>query len=206
VVRYAKRIVPSRAEFAEILAVMRSKKSNGKPPANDAADLAEGIAYLGLRQGEANALKWGDIDWQRKQVNITGTKTANSTRIVPLFVHAEALFRRMQQGQRPKLTAPVFVVSSCKTPLATACNLLNLPKLNDHYSLRHLAATMWCEAGVSFKTIGAWLGHSERDGGSLAAKTYTHLRAAFVNDEAARVNAISACWQGIPTSPATSSA
>ena len=187
-VRYSTRIVPSHSEFVAIISAMRSKKSNGKPPANNSADLAEGIAYLGLRQGEANALKWRDIDWQRKLVKVSGTKTTNAMRVVPLFAPAEVLFRRMQKTQRPQPNDRVFLVKSCKVPLATACKLLALPKLNDHYSLRHLGATMWCEAGVGFKTIGAWLGHSDRDGGSLASKTYTHLRTAFVTDEIAKVN------------------
>ena len=43
-----------------------------------------------------------------------------------------------------------------------------------HHDLRHLFATACIEAGVDIPTVSRWLGH--KDGGTLAMKTYGHLR------------------------------
>ena len=40
--------------------------------------------------------------------------------------------------------------------------------------MRHYFCSNAIEAGVNFKVIAGWLGHS--DGGVLVAKTYGHLR------------------------------
>jgi hypothetical protein len=42
--------------------------------------------------------------------------------------------------------------------------------------LRHLFATRCIESGSDIPTLSGWLGH--KDGGTLAMKTYGHLRAA----------------------------
>src|SRR5439155_26118463 len=43
-----------------------------------------------------------------------------------------------------------------------------------HHDLRHLFATRCIESGVDIPTVSRWLGH--KDGGTLAMKTYGHLR------------------------------
>ena len=196
IVRPKPRIVPSQKEFAEILRVMRSRKASGSPGAHDAANMAELISLTGMRRGEAQALRWGDVDFEKKLLHVRGTKTANAIREVPLFAATEQLLRRMFSDQHPRRdistarkSGRVLLVDECKVPMAYACKVLGLPKLNDCYSLRHYAATQWLEAGCNFKTIGQWLGHSALDGGALAAKTYTHFRPDFSVEEIKRVNA-----------------
>jgi integrase len=68
--------------------------------------------------------------------------------------------------------------------LRSACGVVGVPPLT-HHDLRHLFATRCIESGVDFPTVSRWLGHS--DGGTLAMKTYGHLRDEHSSAQAAKV-------------------
>jgi integrase len=73
----------------------------------------------------------------------------------------------------PQSDEQVLLVGDARGSLAKSTEALGLPCLS-HHDLRHLFATTAIEADVDIPTISRWLGHS--DGGTLAMKTYGHLR------------------------------
>jgi integrase len=156
---------------------------------NDSADLAEGLAYTGLRLGEAGAVELRDVDLATGEVVVRGdatTATKNwELRRVPLIPDALALFQRML-GERTgePLDAKLFSVRECQKTLDRACNKVGTDRIT-HHDLRHLFATRCIESGVDIPTVSRWLGH--KDGGALAMKTYGHLRREHSIAQAQRV-------------------
>ena len=93
----------------------------------DCADFVEGLAYSGMRKGEANALEWRDLDFTANEIvvrgdAVTGTKGGEGWRRVPMISDARALFERMR-SERPgeSLDAKVFHVGECQKALDRAC-------------------------------------------------------------------------------------
>jgi hypothetical protein len=66
-------------------------------------------------------------------------------------------------------------LAACQKALDRACNKVGTGRIT-HHDLRHLFATRCIESGVDVPTVSRWLGH--KDGGTLAMKTYGHLRRA----------------------------
>jgi integrase len=168
--------LPSKTQFAEIVARVRSSAFRGN---NSAADLIEGLAYSGMRLKEASHLAWTDVNFEAGRMAVRGTKTATSSRIVPLTpAMTELLSRVRRKGPQ------VFRARSALGCLRTACKAVKVKTLT-HHDLRHYYATCCIEAGVDIPTVSRWLGHS--DGGALAMKTYGHLRASHSTEAAAKV-------------------
>lgn len=146
------------------------------------------LYYLGLRQGEAAGLRWGDIDWKRGLVhvqrsidlankNTVGTlKTASSDRMVPIPAPLAALLSSMRglpdlyilhnkdgspltHMQREKRWEK-FVVQQCGIPDITA------------HALRHNYITMCWEAGIDVYATARFVGHANV---STTLNIYTHL-------------------------------
>ena len=145
------------------------------------ADLVELLAWSGMRKAEANALRWGDIDWERNLFTVTGgavgTKN-HEVRHVPIFPQFKEFLERMKAQYLQELceldaSAPVVLNQNAKKGLEAACRNLELPHYN-HHSMRHFFVSLAIEKGIDFKTIAAWVGH--KDGGILVAQTYGHLR------------------------------
>lgn len=165
------------------------------------------IAYLGLRKGEALALRWSDIDLDRSTLRITGTltrldgqlvttepKTLNSRRTLPLSAEALTLLaeqRRAQAADRQRAanawreTGAVFTTHTGQPmdprnvlrAVNVAAAQSGLVGVNVH-SLRHSAATAMLESGVHLKGVSTLLGHADI---RVTADTYAHL-----SDEVAR--------------------
>ncbi|MEI6562623.1 MAG: site-specific integrase [Verrucomicrobiota bacterium] len=167
--------LPSRKQFQKLVA---SIASAGAWCSKDCADYVEGLAYTGMRKGEAAQLVWADIDFQAGEVIVRGdpeTGTKNwEIRRVPMIGDARTLFCRMQEKQAAKEPAEkVFKVREAQKAIDSACKKLKIPRFT-HHDLRHLFATTCIESGVDIPTVSRWLGH--KDGGALAMKTYGHLR------------------------------
>ena len=165
------------------------------------------IAYMGLRKGEALALRWSDIDLNRSTIRIAGTltrldgrlvtsepKTASSRRTLPLSAEVLALLveqRRAQDADRLRAanawrdTGAVFTTPAGEPldprnvlrAVTVAAEQVGLVGVNVH-SLRHSAATAMLESGVHLKGVSTLLGHSDI---RVTAETYAHL-----SDEVAR--------------------
>jgi integrase len=166
--------IPSKEDFTRLLTTMRSSGRRAWP----GADLAEILAYSGMRLSEATALTWGDIDFERGQFTVTGgikgTKN-HEARTVPLFPALRSLLERIQTEHQNETAhnQQVIQIASAKKAIGSACKNAKLPHFH-HHLFRHFFVSQAIEAGVDFKTIAAWVGH--KDGGVLVARTYGHLR------------------------------
>ncbi|MCM1042634.1 MAG: site-specific integrase [Corallococcus sp.] len=141
--------------------------------------------YQGLRLGEALALTYSDIDFNKKTItvnksldgfgNVTTPKTATSTRTLPLFNRAAKLLSKTGQGN-----IFVFRRKTYQNTMLKICEKLNLQNVSVH-TLRHTFATRCAEAGVAVKVVQKWLGHSTLE---MTLNTYTHVNADFEAKEA----------------------
>jgi site-specific recombinase XerD len=172
-------IIPTKEQFRQLLDTMR--KHNGKV----SADLVEFLAYSGCRLAEVVGdgnhgkapLLWGDVNFELKTFTVQGKGRGDEgkTRTVPMFPPLKRLLLTLKAKlpAEPKASNRVFQIESAMTSIVNACRKLGLPKYN-HHVMRHFFCSNCIEAGVDFKVIAGWLGHT--DGGVLVAKTYGHLR------------------------------
>jgi len=181
-------VLPSSEKFNALVEEMRN--GHGRDSRN-CADFVEGLAYSGMRKGEANALEWRDLDFEASEIvvrgdAVTGTKGGEGWRRVPMIPDARVLFERLR-GERPRepLDGKVFQVHECQKSLDRACKKVGAHRIT-HHDLRHLFATRCIESGVDIPTVSRWLGH--RDGGALLMKTYGHLRREYSQAQAAKVS------------------
>jgi integrase len=168
--------LPSQTQFQAIVAYVRRSQSRW---AHSAADFIEGLAYSGMRLKEAARLQWTDINLEDGYMIVRGTKTATSSRRVPIVPAMRELLARI-----PRTGTSVFSAESALGSLAQACKAVQVHKLT-HHDLRHYFATKVLESNVDAPTLALWLGHA--DGGVLAMKTYGHVRPLHSSEAAAKV-------------------
>jgi integrase len=178
--------LPSGDQFLQIVSAIECA---GAWCSHDCADFVRGLAFTGMRKGEANALEWRDVDFNAGEIVVRGdpeTATKNWTvRRVPLIPEARELFQRMREERaREPLDARAFRVDESQKALDRACKKVGAERIT-HHDLRHLFATRCIESGVDIPTVSRWLGH--KDGGALAMKTYGHLRREHSIAQAQRV-------------------
>jgi integrase len=168
--------LPSSEKFNAMVVEMRNGHGRFS---RDCADFVEGLAYSGMRKGEANVLEWRNLDFAASEIVVrgdaeTGTKGGEGWRRVPMITDARTLFERLR-SERPgeSLDAKVFRVSECQKAIDRAAKKVGAHRIT-HHDLRHLFATQCIESNVDIPTVSRWLGH--KDGGVLAMKTYGHLR------------------------------
>jgi len=161
--------LPNRSQFAAIISYIRRQPGWGRI----AGDLAEGLAYSGMRLGESHRLTWGHLDFEKGMAAIPGEKTESAPRVVPMTADFRRLVESIKGEVIPDPKARVFRAKECRGSLAAACREIGVSKLN-HHDLRHLFATTCIESGVDVPTVALWLGHA--DGGALAMRTYGHIR------------------------------
>jgi integrase len=153
------------------------------------ATLISVLAYVGLRPGEALALRWSDIrertilvERSNDDGTAKGTKTGHrrSARLMAP-VKADLNAWRLASG-RPADSALVFPTATGSMwrehdyrnwrrrifqPAAEALSL----DLSRPYDLRHSAASLWLHEGRSVVEVAAWLGHSP----AVCLGTYSHV-------------------------------
>lgn len=166
------------------------------------------MAHTGLRRGEAAALRWTDIDFTKRELNVTHTlaridgelslskpKTKRSRRRVPLSddLVTELKATRKRQAEEQLRAGSAWAGHQdmvMTTELGTMVDPRNLLRVVQvaakaadlegvgAHTLRHSAATTWLEAGVHVKAVADLLGH-----GSIAVTgdLYGHT-----TDDAAR--------------------
>jgi integrase len=159
------------------------------------------IAALGLRKGEALALKWADVDLDAGTLRVRGTlsridqrlvvtepKTAKSRRTLALspgMVFLLSVHRDLQQIERERAgnqwteSGHVFTTelggplepSNVLRALKTAAEGAGVTGATVH-TLRHSAATTMLEAGVNLKAVSDLLGHADI---RITADVYGHV-------------------------------
>jgi integrase len=130
------------------------------------------MAAYGLRSGEVVALTLDDINWRAGILRISQRKTHQDL-ILPLTDEAgNVLQRYLKEGRKPSPRRELFFgMRAPFRPLAAAsahdifnhrirCSRLNIPAQGPH-CLRHSLAVRLLRQGVSLKTIGDTLGHSD---------------------------------------------
>ena len=161
--------LPEWDEFEKVVANLRLRRLN------DAADMVEFLAYSGLRLGEALALTWEDIDWNRNRFLVTGGEQGTKNWDInsrPLFPRFKKLLEDIQE-RRAVTTGRILIHDRCYKALAGACKRVGCRRLT-HHGLRHLFITSCLERGVLPNLIAKWVGH--RDGGQLVMQRYGHVR------------------------------
>jgi len=203
-VRQKQLVLPSRGEF---LAMVEAVEKAGAWCSRDCADLLRGLAFTGMRKGEAAEMEWRDIHFEAGEIVVRGdpeTGTKNWTvRRVPLIADARALFERMRADRTGEThTAKVFRVREAQKAIDSAVTKLEMARIT-HHDLRHLFATMCIESKVDIPTVAHWLGH--KDGGVLAMRTYGHLRREHSMEQAKQVSfgAVTAAGADVIPFPAT---
>lgn len=136
--------------------------------------------YQGLRLGEALALTYEDIDFDKMTINInksldslgetTAPKTATSVRTIPLFKRTLTLLERGATGKLFTLSRKGY-----QNTIIKIRHKLELDNVNVH-TMRHTFATRCSEAGIPAKVVQKWLGHSTLE---MTLNVYTHVNADF---------------------------
>ncbi len=160
------------------------------------------LALTGCRRGEALALKWDDIDWERKSVTIQRTqsgwganrsvhppKTASGRRVVALSDYLIAILLRHREQQNVERGAAGvewhengwvfttrrgtwFAGGHIYDYFKRLVEQAGLPDSLRPHDLRHAMASYWLAEGVPIKVVSERLGHSNI---SITLDIYGHL-------------------------------
>lgn len=158
------------------------------------------LYYLGLRQGEAAGLRWGDIDWKEGMVHVqcaidkhaanapSTPKTDASNRMIPLPQPLAALLSGLRG-----LPDLYILHNKDGSPLSANQrnslwkNLVNdfcgIPDITAH-ALRHNYITMCWEAGIDVYATARFVGHANV---ATTLRIYTHLSAERAEENAKAV-------------------
>jgi integrase len=151
------------------------------------------LALRGLRQGEARALVWADLDLDAGTARIDATlfyrntaewertapKTATSRRVVTLSPRMVALLRAHKARSAWCKPDDLVFVTPEGAPLSPAilgtwltalCKRASVPRITPH-TLRHLAASLLDEAGIVDSVRKEALGHASEQ----QTAHYTHI-------------------------------
>lgn len=171
---------------------------NTEPP--DVKTLIMFLMCTGCRRGEAVALTWDKIDWNKREAlincnasytpatgTVIGTTKTDKARIVALPPELMEQMREYRQWQMKERTAlydawePTNLVFTCWNGkilnpasvnwiLEKFCKHHGLPHINPHL-FRHSAASLLISNGVDVLSVSQMLGHSSI---STTLNTYSH--------------------------------
>lgn len=146
----------------------------------------------GCRIGEALALTWKDVDFDRgwvviskslvrlrRGVSLRPPKTRSSTRLVKLTPQTRAALEGLLARAKPNPSAPVFAGrrgtawarDHVDNVLKGTLRRAGLPVIRVH-DLRHTSATLLLEANVHAKVVSERLGHGRIQ---VTLDTYSHV-------------------------------
>ncbi|MBE6852696.1 MAG: site-specific integrase [Ruminococcus sp.] len=151
------------------------------------------LMTTGIRVGEAIALQWSDVDFDKRQMNICkniatiknrgsdsqrkyidvqqSTKTRNGNRKIPLNDLAISALNNLQRvtGNNDRIIDTTY--RSLDRAFKVILKNCNLPRTGMH-TLRHSFASKLFRLGVDIKIISDILGHSDI---SITYDTYVHV-------------------------------
>lgn len=160
------------------------------------------MAYTGLRQGEALALKWSDIDFENKKITVDKTaarikekqtlqtpKTKNSKRVISIDPTTLSILKNWKKDQikiyfkngKHFEGDDNFIFTNQRAEWVHIHNFIRYFKrfIADHklktitpHGLRHTHASLLFSAGVEPKNISDRLGHSTVQ---ITLDLYTHI-------------------------------
>lgn len=136
----------------------------------------------GLRVSEVSRLSWSDLDFERRQVRVSGGK-GRKDRYVMLAEHLLPLLRQVwrftrgegylfpAEGQRS--TNRHLSTRTIERAVANARRLSGIAKHVTPHSMRHSFATHLIESGTDIRFIQKLLGHTNLETTSLYTKVAT---------------------------------
>lgn len=148
------------------------------------------LAYVGLRPGELCALRWRNVDLDARRIHVTHSRDVTGVEKAPKNYKARRVqvppvaVEALRRLPRPLSDPDAYVFHSYRGQRLSKANLhyrwrpiaVKWEALgNGHltlYELRHAAATMRLERGMSASDVAIQLGHE--DGGALILSTYGH--------------------------------
>lgn len=169
------------------------------PPGHDYYVALHICYYTGLRIGEALGLRWQDVNFENREVTVTGTmlenglrqsmpKTRSSCRTIPYGTRLQLLLQTellrqtsvRRSGGKSGYNEGDYVccrIASGRHICAPDFRFFNAwCKKNlgggSTHSLRHTHATMLLEAGETMDAVSKRLGHSSI---AITAKYYSHV-------------------------------
>lgn len=163
------------------------------------------LYYTGMRRGEAIALKWCDIDFEKKMICLCratefignrpvekGTKTENGTRLIPIPQHllerliamkakstSEYIFTQISTGKQHTHTSYRKMWNRWFNDLSDYAQSqlsIDLTRLTAHM-FRHTYITLLFENDVPDLIIQKLAGHADI---AFTRRQYTHLREPFL--------------------------
>lgn len=144
------------------------------------------LADLGPRIGEALALRWADLDRERRTLRVRGTKTDRERYLSLTATHMALLdthWHRLQDERtdNPRWTERGFLFpsevgtalddASARRTFKTVLEKAGLPKVIRLHDLRHTAATNLIAAGNDPTTVQYLTGHRDS---SVLLEIYSH--------------------------------
>jgi integrase len=152
-------------------------------------------ALAGLRPGEVRALKWENVDLERRRIYVresvkgpTKDKDSREAPIVPGLHELLAAWKKQNLAPYNDLVCPPYYgVSGRSTPgrrcrflderrmtslIKRACKNVKLPELTFYEAGRHTFASQWVLHGGSIEKLREILGHST----VLVTERYAHLK------------------------------
>lgn len=156
------------------------------PYPDDAWGMIEPALYLtaamtGLRQGEAIALRWRDVDFQARRIRVVQNyvrgefntpKSEDSSRSIPLVTRvAEALLELHDRTYFPRPDQLVFAHPETGNPLDRSKLIRRLKQALERaevrqitfHELRHTFGTTMAAANYPRRSIQEWMGHEDGD-------------------------------------------
>lgn len=148
------------------------------------------VARLGIRVGDVNNLKFENIDWDKKCINIVQSKTHHPVCLPLLKDVGWAIIDYVRNG-RPNIDSPYIFLTHVPpfknysdenhlhatiTKYLRLTDICNQPKKKrGMHSLRHTLANRLQENRETLHTISSALGHSSPDSASVYIKTDIEL-------------------------------
>ena len=163
------------------------KFANGKFVYGDSARVVCLIMYTGLRLSEVLALKWEDVDYEKKTLKIKSsiavikdnekyvtiekaTKRESSNRIIPLPQRAISILKDLELNNPNHKKKDYVCITSNKTlftkrnierVLSNMLNALNIEENYTPHSLRHGYGSILLSKGLDIKIVSELLGHKD---------------------------------------------
>ena len=148
----------------------------------------------GMRRGEILNQRWEDVDFARKLLTVTHSKTPEGeAREIPLTDRVFALLSRMWKSEGLIFSIDGKPIHSLKTGWKAAIRRAGIRYTKFHY-LRHTFATRLLELGVSREVRMSLLGHTFGD----THESYEHVELPMKRDA---ISKLGAWWETETTKP-----
>lgn len=124
--------------------------------------------FTGGRLSEVESLKWSDVDFDRGQIHIRGTKTAKADRKIPLHKELGELLKEHQREGAEEVAGRWHNV---RRDLRLACEKARIEPVTPN-DLRRTFASWLKQAGQDSLAVGRLLGHTSS---RMVELVYGHL-------------------------------